>query len=160
MKFSLIIVFLLLHTSISYSQNDRALDEKLASFTSRCRDIGEFVLNREAELNESDWFENLALEKVEPYIKELKSDITSDDVIYSILLLKDEAPIFYTINFYDKNTLEEFGQLFIAFKDRNNTLIDNINYISKEEQANSKTNNETFENIPLPPKPPKAKKKN
>ena len=143
---------------LAYSQND-----KLTDFSLRCSDIGELVLEKEAELNLSDWCENLALEKAQSYILQLRSDITSDEVTYSILLLKDEAPIFYTINFYDKNTLEEFGQFFIVFKDKENTLVDNINYISKEQQKESKSSNETFENIPLPPKPPKppkAKKNN
>jgi hypothetical protein len=155
-----IYLFILIITSNVYSQEDKILDSKLNSFTKVCRDIGGIVLNKEAKLNISNWCENLALEKAQSYITELRIDITSDNVIYSILLLKNEAPIFYTINFYDKNTLEEFGQLFIAFKDKENTLIDNINYISKEEQNKSKANNKTFENIPLPPKPPKTKKKN
>lgn len=155
-----ILFFLALITTNIYSQEKKIFNENNAPFTLQCKRVGDLVIGKELPFNISSWCENLALEKAESYIMQLKTDISKsdDDITYHIILLKEEIPMFYTINFYNEKTLEEFGQLFIIFKDRENKLVDNINYLSKEDQAKSKSNNETLENIKLPPPPPPEKK--
>lgn len=150
------IVFALVFlTTVLHSQKKKIFNKKNAPYTLQCKRIGDLIIKKEPSLNISEWCENLALGKAEQYILHLQSEIktVNDDITYDIILLKEEAPIFYTINIYNKKTLEEFGQLFIAFKDRENNLVDNINYLSKTDLDKIESDNKSLENVKLPPPP-------
>ncbi len=43
-----------------------------------------------------------------------------------------ENPLLYRLNFYNKETEMEFGQLYISFRDKRNNLVDGLKFLSKE----------------------------
>ena len=73
----------------------------------------------------------------------------------------NDKPLIYSFHFFNKETKEEFGQLFIYFKDKENNLVDDLKFVSKTKMETF--NKEIGENTDLinipPPPPPQTKKR-
>jgi len=163
------IVFLVfLITANIYSQERKKLfQDEFAPFTLLCKKIGDSIIKKTAELKLSEWYEGSENEKINSNILKLKTDINKSklNVTYWIMIM-NEDPLIYTIHFGNNTTKEEFGQLYFVFKNRDNTLVDNVNFISKNEME--KIESEPIDTIrmrnatllPMAPVDKKAKSKN
>ena len=147
-----------------FSQEKTILDSDLKEFVLQCENIGRTITAKNIATNLTEWYDGIDKEKAESFIKQLESDINNSelDVTYYLVML-NENPLIYSFHFFNKETKEEFGQLFIYFKDKENDLVDDLKFVSKanmEMLDEEPDENTGLINIPPPPPPPPLKKKN
>ena len=159
-KFVLITLFL---TSISvFAQKDKEiLEAEFHPFVLQCNNIGQTIIDKNQSVKLEDWYEGIDVEKINTEIQKLESDIDKSDLEATYyLVMINEQPLIYSFHFYNKETKTEFGQLLIRFKNRENTLVDDIKVMDKEQME---LINKEAEEKPLPtnipPPPPTEKKK-
>lgn len=147
-----------------FSQEKTIFDSDLKEFVLQCENIGRTITDKNITTNLTEWYGGFDEEKVESFIKQLESDINNSelDVTYYLVML-NKNPLIYSFHFFNKETKEEFGQLFIYFKDKENNLVDDIKFVSKSKMEmldEEPDENTGLINIPPPPPPPSLKKKN
>ena len=162
---ALIIVFVSLKTQAQESKT--LFQEPYKAFTLQCYKVCDAIL-KDKDINVNDWYEGENPEDVIAFIDTLISDIKASKLkatYYMVLVQEEDAP-FYSIHFSSEvpTTKETFGHLYLFFKDKDNTLIDGVKFLSKEayekEEAKRLSDTTSLKNIPPPPPPPAKKKKN
>ena len=137
-------------------------DSELKEFVIQCENIGRTITNKSKASEFDKWFEGDNKVKAESCVRELESDINNSelDVTYYLVMINDK-PLIYSFYFFNKETKEEFGQLFIYFKDKENNIVDDLKFVSKTKMETF--NKEVGENTDLinipPPPPPQTKKR-
>ncbi|WP_298321422.1 hypothetical protein [uncultured Aquimarina sp.] len=131
---------------------------EFAPFTIQCEKIGRAIVDKNSNSIVSEWYEGEKLNEKTSLITQLESDIDASklEVTYYLILINEEIPA-YTFHFFNEKTKEEFGQLFLLFKNRDNVLIDDIKLVDKagmEKIKSESDKNNKFKNIPPPPPPP------
>ncbi|WP_091407411.1 hypothetical protein [Aquimarina amphilecti] len=143
----------------AFSQEKKTIFQpEFASFTIQCEKIGRTIVDKNSISDVTEWYEGEKLQETISKISKLESDINASPlkVTYYLVLINEERPV-YTFHFFNKETKEEFGQLFLLFKNRDNVLIDEIRLVDKTGLEKIKSESEKdseFKNIPLPPPPP------
>ncbi len=155
------ILILLISLNI-FSQEKRIFSSEFKEFVLQCENIGSTITDKSIATNLTEWYDGVDKEIAESAIKQLESDINRSklNVTYYLTIL-NENPLIYSFHFFNKETKEEFGQLFIYFKDKENNLVDDLKFVSKAkmEMLDSKPDENTgLINIPPPPPPPPIKK--
>ncbi|GEM_PF-3589907 len=167
MKNKILILIFLISINTHSQEKKKIFQDEFAPFTLLCKKIGDSIVSKTAEFKLSEWYEGDENEKVNANILELKTDIRASklNVTYWIALMH-ENPLIYTIHFGNKETKEEFGQLFFTFINRDNVLVDKVSFNSKleikkmESEPTKPMDTMGMRNATLPPLPTSDKKTN
>ncbi|WP_299685704.1 hypothetical protein [uncultured Dokdonia sp.] len=150
-----------------FAQEERKIfSDEFKKFVLQCETIGNVLIDKNKEAKISDWYEGEETELIASYLKQLEADIDAStlEVTYYLVMLK-ENPLVYSFHFFNKETKEEFGQLFINFQTGDNILVDDLHYVSKAKiemldvESDKKTGLITIPPPPPPPPSPLKKKK-
>ncbi len=161
MKNKFLIVTFLISVTIYSQEKKKLFQAEFAPFTIQCEKIGRLLIDKTIESKLSDWYEGIEPEEINLELIKFESEIDKSELdITYYLILMSENPLFYSFDFHNEQTKEQFGQLFVRFKDRENTLVDRVQFISKSKMDEIESeNNSEFNDIPLSPLLPSEKKK-
>ena len=158
MKKYLLIITVLTVIKVVSQEQKTLFQPEFTPFTIQCEKIGRTIADKNTNSIVSEWYEGEKLNEKISLISQLESDIDASelDVTYYLVLINEKVPA-YSFHFFNKETKEEFGQLFLLFKNRDNVLIDEIKLVDKAGLGKIKSESEKkseFKNIPPPPPPP------
>ncbi len=147
----------------SFAQEKRKMFQaEFTSFTIQCEKIGRLLIDKTIASDLSEWYEGSDLEKLKSEIAAFESEIDGSDLeVTYYLSLMNEKPLIYTFDFRNAESGTPFGQIFIRFKNDDNTLVDDLRIVTKSkiEEIESESENSDFPKLPPPPKPTKETKK-
>ncbi|WP_159090920.1 hypothetical protein [Aquimarina aquimarini] len=155
MKKHILLITILVTGGVLSQEKKTIFQPEFAPYTIQCEKIGRTIANKNSSSDVSEWYEGEKLQETISQISKLESDIDTSEleVTYYLVLINEEPPT-YSFHFFNKETKEEFGQLSLLFKNRDNTLIDEIRLVDKAglEKIKSKSEKDfEFKNIPSPP---------
>jgi len=160
---NIILITIVLISTNSFAQEKRKMFQaEFASFTIQCEKIGRLLIDKTIASDLSEWYEGSDLEKLKSEIADFESEIDGSDLeVTYYLSLMNEKPLIYTFDFRNAESGTPFGQIFIRFKNDDNTLVDDLRIVTKSkiEEIESESENSDFPKLPPPPKPPKETKK-
>ncbi len=116
-----------------FSQEKKIFSTELNEFVLQCENIGRTIIDKNKATDLTEWYAGRDNEITERNIKQLESDIDNSilDVTYHLTMIY-ENPRLYRLHFYSQETNEEFGQLYLSFRDTRHNLVGDLKFLSKE----------------------------
>lgn len=117
-----------------FSQEKKMFSTELNEFVLQCENIGRTITDKNKATDITEWYDGRYKEITKASIKQLESDIDNAiaDVTYNLTKVKETPLLIYRLHFFNKETKEKFGQLFISFRKKEDDLVDFLTFISKE----------------------------
>ena len=128
-----VLIFSFFASLYAFAQEQVNLEEsKLENYVLQCDNIAKSLMDKETKTNVIDWYEGAGKEIAEFAIQQLESDIdkSSQEISHYLMVLSID-PLIFSLHFYYDETEAEFGHMFIFFKDKNNNLVDDLQFVSK-----------------------------
>lgn len=128
MKPTVLTLMLLVGLS-SYGQKEEI---KLEAFVSHCDALANSLVDKERTTDMTFWYEGAEKELAQRIIQQLENSIdNAPEAISHYLMVLNTNPLIFSLHFYETESKQEFGHMFIFFSDQSNNLIDDIQFVSK-----------------------------
>ena len=129
----LILTFsLLVYLSNFAQEKTKPEDIKLDNFVQQCDAIAKTLIDKTLVTMLDNWYEGNGKEIAERAIKQLENDIDStSEKVAPYLMILSTNPLIFSLHFYYTDTETEFGHMFIFFKNQENNLVDDLQFVSK-----------------------------
>lgn len=112
-----------------YAQKE---DIKLENYVSQCDALAKSLIDKQITTDITSWYEGGSKELAQRSIQQLENTIDNYPVkISHYLMVLSTGPLIFSLHFYETESEDEFGHMFIFFSDQENYLVDDIQFVSK-----------------------------